>query len=77
MCYQPIALWVRGGISKSSSKDDFPNMELVIDPPQDWFLKMKSHISRIIEVVPDLWMAMLDLNQYNSNTHIPPHYLKK
>ena len=35
MCYQPIALWVRGGISKSSSKDDFPNMELVIDPPQD------------------------------------------
>lgn len=33
-CYQPIVLWIKGGIPKSTSDNDINNMELIINPPK-------------------------------------------
>lgn len=33
-CYQPIVLWIRGGIPKSTPDNDINNMELIINPPK-------------------------------------------
>ncbi|XP_061167342.1 equilibrative nucleobase transporter 1-like [Saccostrea echinata] len=33
MCYQPILLWIRGGINKPSPENDINNMEIVLNPP--------------------------------------------
>ncbi|XP_048760740.1 equilibrative nucleobase transporter 1-like [Ostrea edulis] len=33
-CYQPILLWIRSGKSKSATKNDINNMEIIIKPPK-------------------------------------------